>query len=51
MYWLLLPADANAQRHLTEDTDRPTHFWVRLWAGLQLALGGKKSSDHSTTAS
>lgn len=30
MYWLLLPLDANARRHLADETEPSNDFWTRL---------------------
>jgi len=38
MYWLLLPVDANAQRHLVDATRPQKGFWARVWAGLVAVL-------------
>jgi len=43
MYWLLLPLEANAQRHFADETGPSDGFWVRVWATLQRALTGVKS--------
>ena len=43
MYWLLLPVDANAQRHLADETGHPDGFWTMLWAKLHDAFAGVKS--------
>jgi hypothetical protein len=45
MYWLLLPVDANAQRHLAAQTGQPAGFWTMLWTRLQDAFAGVKSPD------
>jgi hypothetical protein len=45
MYWLLLPVDANAQRHLADEAGHPGGFWTMLWAKLQDAVAGVKSPD------
>lgn len=34
MYWLLLPLDANAHRHLGDAARPPKGLWTRMWAGL-----------------
>jgi len=43
MYWLLLPVEANAQRHSADETGPSNSYWARLWAGLQRVLSGVKS--------
>ena len=43
MYWLLLPLEANAQRHLADETVPSMGFWAQLWETLQRVLGGVKS--------
>jgi len=43
VYWLLLPLEANAQRHFADETGPSHGFWIRLWATLQRVLGGVKS--------
>ena len=43
MYWLLLPIEANAQRHLTDAAGLSGNYWDRLWAGLRRVLGILKS--------
>ena len=41
MYWLLLPLEANAHRHLG-DAARPSKgLWARVWIGLLSALNPK----------
>ena len=40
MYRLLLPLEANAQRHLADETEQPSGFWLRLWATLRGMLSG-----------
>src|SRR5215470_123784 len=35
MYWLLLPLEANAQRHFADETGPSSNYWARLWAALQ----------------
>ena len=41
MYWLLLPVDANAQRHLVDARRPQTSFWTRVWAGLVSKLSSR----------
>ena len=43
MYWLLLPVDANAQRHLGDEPRLPDSLWTRWWARVQRALDAVKS--------
>ena len=45
MYWLLLPVDANAQRHLADETGHTNGFWTMFWARLQEAFARVKSPD------
>jgi hypothetical protein len=45
MYWLVLPLDANAQRHLVAETGRANDFWVHLWVRLQGAFGRVSSPE------
>ena len=40
VYWLLLPVEANAQRHLADETEPSDGFWARLWVTLQRTLSG-----------
>jgi len=41
MYWLLLPVDANAHRHLGDATRRSRGLWARLWDRLSSVLNRK----------
>jgi hypothetical protein len=43
VYWLLLPLEANAQRHFADETVPSAGFWAHLWATLQRVLGRAKS--------
>jgi hypothetical protein len=43
MYWLLLPLEANAQRHIRNETGPSNIYWVRLWARLQRLFSGAGS--------
>jgi hypothetical protein len=43
MYWLLLPVEANAQRHFADEIGPSHHYWRRLWANLQRVLSSAKS--------
>ena len=43
MYWLLLPVDANAQRHLGDEPRLSDGLWTRLWPRLQRALDALRS--------
>jgi hypothetical protein len=43
MYWLLLPMEANTQRHLNDVTGLPGNYWIRLWTSLQRVLSGLRS--------
>src|SRR5215471_8860166 len=48
VYWLLLPVEANAQRHLLNETGPSNTYWSRLWAWLQRVFGGAGSPrDHA----
>lgn len=40
MYWLLLPLEANPQRHLANETRPSNRYLTRLWAMLQRVLIG-----------
>jgi hypothetical protein len=31
MYWLMLPMEANSQRHIADETGQANNYWVRLW--------------------
>jgi len=42
MYWLLLPVEANAQRHFADETGQSNHYWVRLWVSVRHVLSGMK---------
>ena len=44
MYWLLLPVEANAQRHIADETGPSNNYWARLWAGLRRLFGGADST-------
>jgi hypothetical protein len=44
MYWLLLPLEANAQRHLADETGPSNGYLARLWAMLQRVLIGGRST-------
>ena len=43
MYWLLLPLEANAERHPADKARLSSGFWIRLWVGLQAWITGAKS--------
>jgi len=43
VYWLLLPVEANAQRHFANETGPSKHYLVRLWASFERLLFRAKS--------
>ena len=43
MYWLLLPLEANAKRHLADEARLSRGFWIRMRVGLQAWITGAKS--------
>ena len=43
VYWLLLPPEANAQRHFADETGPSGNYLVRLLASFMRLLFGAKS--------